>query len=239
MEKEFLVKQVCSYQKLEAQVSEIVASITADIGPVEDGGSGRGNPQLPYSGSKCHPLLRFRKAAIAVVAAKRFLRLQEESRLIFSVVGVGGSLPQVPVCVGRRSSKRRGRVTRMVQPPPKVSDEDLARWLRSEKVLLEVRDSLSELQATLDSCTSHTQRSSGKEKTATLSKGRPELENAALEPARISFTSFLQKAHPHFQPSSSLMAAGSLWHRLGQGLAGILRVKMAPHSGYTTCTEVL
>ena len=237
MEKTFLVKQVCSYRKLEAQVSEIVASITADIGPVENGElNGRGNPQLPHSGSKCHPLLRFRKVAIAVVAAKRLLKLQEESQLVFSVMGVGDTLPRVPVCMGRRSSKRKGRVSWVVQPPPKISGEDLARWLRSEKVLLEVRDSLSELQATLDTCTSHTHRSS---KADTLPKARPELENAALKPTKDSFTLLLQKIHPHFQPPSSLLAAGSLWQRLLQGLASILRVKMAPHSGYTTCTEVL
>ena len=240
MEKAFLLKQVCSYQKLEAQISEIVASITADIGTVEqEDGNGGGNPLLPYSGSKCHPLLRFRKAAIAVVAAKRLLRLREESQLLFSIAGVEGSLPRVPVCMGSKSSKRKGGITRAVRPPPKISDEDLACWLRSEKVLLEVRDSLSELQATLDACTSHTHRSSKKEKTATLSnKRRPELGATTLDPAKASFTSFLHKAHPHFQFPSSLLTAGSLWQRLGQGLAGILRVKMAPHSGYATCTEV-
>ena len=140
-----------------------------------------------------------------------------------------------------------------MKPPPKCSDRDLVGWLRSETLLLEVRESFSDLQSALDGCTTPQNqplRGGRKARATSLhAKRRPEFETSTVAPTEASLASFLEKVASHFPPTphpalsppsrAALFATSdSLWCRLGEGLASILRGNLPPLAGYTTCCEV-
>lgn len=246
-QKAFLSRELRDCQKLKEQVSELVTSILADMGP----GRNHRDEELSsfssplFSGPKLPPLLRFRKVVIAVIAARRLRTLHTANSYLFKV-DREDEVPRVEVHIGQKSSRKASHMTGVVRPPPRFSDKDISGWLRSEKVLLGVRESLSELQSILDACT-QSQRTSRKEKTGTHYRRKPEMENTLLAPTKTSFGVFLEKmqAHyPHCYPFAKiellelLTSRNPLWQDLGEGLTRVLRNTAAPVTRYITCGKV-
>lgn len=151
VQKHHLQQQLQSHWKLEAQVSEIVDSILTDIGTSDaekDSKGGRGGMMSlcsrPFSSR--HPLLRFRKAVILVLAVQRFMTLPSESSCFVRLGGPQGDShsPQavslvMPVNVSaqgeKKPSKRNGHVVKSAKTPPRLSEDELLSWLRSDKVV--------------------------------------------------------------------------------------------------------
>ena len=202
LQKALLLKQLSCYKTLELQVSELVTSILADVGSA---GHERTEKDSLFSGSKCHPLLQFRKVVIAVLAAKRLLRLHTESSFLFKT----NNVTKLEVHIGTKPGNQ----------PPKL---DLASWLRSDKVLGGVRESMRETMLGV-----------------AQQGGTRRKPGLALVPVRNSYITFLEKMFPYFP--HVLLGSGSvdsLCDRLGKGLDSILRLKVAPLTGYVRCTEV-
>ena len=237
---------------------ELVALIQDDTGgpsPTENGSSGTPSPApapvTGYSGSEHHPLLRFRKLVIVVLAVKRLVKLGAECASVFPISSGSKCFNHLQVHIGMKvpHKKKHG----VVRPPPKCSDKDLVGWLRSETLLLEVRESFTDLQSTLDACTAaQGQQLQGGRKTKATSlhtKRRLEFEASTVAPTEVSLATFLEKVASHFpltphptpslHPHAALPApSDSLWCRLGDGLASVLRANLPPLAGYTTCCEV-
>ena len=237
---------------------ELVALIQDDTGgpsPTENGSSGTPSPApapvTGYSGSEHHPLLRFRKLVIVVLAVKRLVKLGAECASVFPISSGSKCFNHLQVHIGMKvpHKKKHG----VVRPPPKCSDKDLVGWLRSETLLLEVRESFTDLQSTLDACTAaQGQQLQGGRKTKATSlhtKRRLEFEASTVAPTEVSLAAFLEKVASHFpltphptpslHPHAALPAPlDSLWCRLGDGLASVLRANLPPLAGYTTCCEV-
>ena len=260
LEKSLLLKQISSHKNLQMKVCELVTLIQADIGdssPTENG-KNKTPHFVSLSEYTYHPLLRFRKLVIVVLAVNRLLRLCAESTMTFSLRGTEGRNlnPNLRVCVGTRdgtvpSRKKRG----VVRPSPRCANKDLVGWLRSETMLIEVRESFTELQSTLDACTvlHHLHQPKGGRKEKTLpnhTQRRPDLETSAVAPTKASFAVLLEKVASHFPftphsppppPShvTLLTPLGSLWSRLGEGLTVVLLRAGHPHlGGHATCSKV-
>ncbi len=159
VQKKLLLQQLESYGKLEAQVSELVGSILTDIGASEaekSKGRRRGGAESSRvytlssrTTSDQHPLLRFRKVVIVVLATERLKRLKRESpcliRLISpqahihaplspSVTPGSGLAVHVSLQTERKTTKRSSRTSVSVRPPSRLTEKDLSSWLRSEQV---------------------------------------------------------------------------------------------------------
>lgn len=268
VEKSLLQEQISSHKKLQMQVCELVALIQAYIGdsPQTENGKDRKNGKNGKNGTPClvspseymhHPLLRFRKLVIVILAVNRLLRLCTESMVTFSLRGTGsGNLnPNLRVCVGTRDGKVPSRKKRGVaRLSPRCSNKDLVGWLRSEAMLIEVRESFTELQSVLDACTvfHHPYQPRGGRKETALpnhTKRRPDLETSAIAPTKAAFAVLLEKVASHFPltphsppppPShiTLLTPPGSLWSRLGEGLTVVLRARQPHLTGHTTCSKV-
>lgn len=262
VEKSLLQKQISSHEKLQMQVCELVALIQADIGdsPQTENGKNRKNetPRLVSPSEYMHhPLLRFRKLVIVILAVNRLLRLYNESMVIFSLRGTGSRNlnPNLQVCIGTKDGKLPSRKKRgVVRPSPRCSNKDLVGWLRSETMLIEVRESFTELQSVLDACTvlHHPHQPRGGRKETALpnhTKRLPDRDTSAIAPTKAAFAVLLEKAASHFpltphsppSPPSHvtlLTPPDSLWSRLGEGLTVVLRAGQPHLAGHTTCSKV-
>ena len=259
VEKSLLQKQISSHKKLQMKVCELVALIQAYIGdspPTEN--RKNGTPRLVSPSEYVYrPLLRFRKLVIVILAVNRLLKLCTESMVTFSLRGTGSRNlnPNLRVCVGTRDRKVPSRRKRgVVRPSPRCSNKDLVGWLRSETMLIEVRESFTELQSVLDACTvlHHPYQSRGGRKEMALpnhTKRQPDFESSAIAPTKAAFAILLEKVASHFPltphsppppPShvTLLTPPDSLWSRLGEGLTVVLRAGQPHLAGHTTCSKV-
>ncbi len=133
-EKKLLTQQLESHRKLEGKVSQLVGSILTDIG--SKGGEREG--VAPRSGSNYHPLLRFRKMVIVVLATQRLKRIASQSSRTFRLSGSVALRVALAVHVSARGekkgTKRGGYSLESVKPPQRLSERELLSWLRSEEV---------------------------------------------------------------------------------------------------------
>ena len=234
-EKSLLLGRVSELEGLKSQVVEIVASILTDIEQSEEPQSTTSLVSLSRP-RFFHPLLAFRKAAIAILAAKRILKLHKESMLIFRT-SRGSGTSSVAVNITYREKQHLKRRDERSLKRSKFSSKDLAAWLRSERTLSEVRESFSDLQNTLDRCSVIPHK--GK-------RSDHHYETSALASTRQALSAYLCRVSAHHctppsdQTSTTAAAVSpdSLWQRLGQGLAAIIRSGQAPLSPYVSSTEV-
>ena len=259
-----LSRQLQRYHKLEEQVAKLVASIRADLGGQDSEASEQVGEQ-PHGLSSVgpqfllHPLLRFRRSVVAVLAANRLLSLCKESSFLCPQdPPPPTALPRVELHVsgwGKTVVRGDSRVHRAVRPPPKFGRLELASWLRNEVVLLAVRGGMADLQRSLDAFLSQStqqqqqQESSGgveERKAQSHKRKRSDMNCDILAVAVRCFTGFLCTMLVHFPSLETSMgpllavtqAATPLCHRLGAGLASVLRTKVPPLAGYSTTDEV-
>ena len=121
-------------------------------------------------------------------------------------------------------------------------------------MLIEVRESFTELQSVLDACTvlHHPHQPRGGRKETALpnrTKRLPDRDTSAIAPTKAAFAVLLEKAASHFpltphsppSPPSHvtlLTPLDSLWSRLGEGLTVVLRAGQPHLAGHTTCSKV-
>lgn len=264
-----LAKRLQGYRQLEEQVAKLVASIKADVGGQNSEAAEQAGEQPPRSLSlvssvgpwPLHPLLRFRRTVVAVLAANRLFSLGKESSLLCPVdPRPHAALPRMELHIsgwGKPVVHGDTRVHRVVRPPPKFGSLELAGWLRNEAVLLAVREGMADLQRSLDTLLSHsTQQQQQQQRewrggaeereTQPLERKRHEANGDVLAVAVRCFEGFLHTVLAHFPSLEASMAplaavpraATPLCHRLGVGLVLVLRTKVPPLAGYTTTVEV-
>lgn len=251
-----LLKQLSACNKLHTQVCELVNSIQTDIGEPQNQNESSQFSLSLGSSFALHPLLRFRKAVIVVLAANRLSKFRKRSKFIFSLNlpsrnhSLSACQHPLSVHIGHRylkSSKQKQSPEVLPSHQRLLSTNDLASWLRSEKVLSDVRDSFSDLQATLDSCTSHQSKQSPSQSHSptqkTSSRKKLEQDLVLVNPTRDCFERLLQKMSPRFEESSSLshapvsLSVDSLSCKLRTGLECALKRLPSLH-GYIGSTEV-
>ena len=238
-----LLRKLTSCEKLHRQVCEIVRSIQSDIGEPESQTTPEGSQCSVFNGSKAPtpPLLRFRKVSIVVIAANRLKRLCKLNHSLFAIdlVTQSSSTHHVSVHIGQRITKhsKPANASRQQQA---YQVSDIASWLRSERVLSDVRESFSELQSTLDSITSHqskqsSARSQSPSKQLASSKHKSGSQKI-LSPTRDCYLQLLEKMSVRFsREDQSIAFSGSLCSRLGRGLEKTLQ---KVQQGYSNTTEV-
>lgn len=276
LQKAVLLKQLTELEKLRESVVEVSNSIRDHIGVhIEPHSEDIKESRFPDSRQnlpQVHPLLlKFRKAVIAVLAIRRFQMIQSEKNVLFCA-----KFPksvnyvfQIPVHIGIKENrtpdnsptvKTSSAASRHSNGAPKPSGKDLASWMRSEKALVEVRESFSHLQIALDSYTSQQQHQ--KQHWPTRGHGLRKREKGAkdpyrttpvLRPARTAFEAALEKMSSHFpymknSTGSSIVCSDSLvclrlrpkslCYRLARGLLAILKNKSHPVQGYSKSAEV-
>ena len=275
LQKAILLKQLHESQKLHNDVINVVSSIQDDIGKhivsCTDSSSNRQSQVSNSEQAQPHALLsllRFRKVVIVVLAVRRLQTIRSENVLFRANFPRNASLFQIPVLLGLRDKRTtKSSPTANKSPPhshtctrptvshhvhaPKPSSKDLAGWMRSEKALMEVRESFTQLQSLLDSCTAQQVKGHGsrKERNSTKDPHR----TAVLRPARSAFEVFLEKMASHFPHMGGLSSSSiicnesflylrllpkSLCYHLAQGLAAILRNKPRPLQCYINSSEV-
>ena len=271
LQRSILHKQVLESQKLRSSVIEVVKSIEAHIGKhvPTDTQSDTGDDKRAQPCASALPLLKFRKVAIAVIAARRLQMIRREKQVLFRTKfpSTGHMMCQIPVHLGireRRTPNVSPRTTSSSSTsyPQKMLDStsrDLAGWMRSEKALLEVRESFTNLQSLLDACTTQQQKQHQYLKPKhTRGHGlkkdnAPQKVTAVVRPARSAFEALLTKMIDHFPDSkdsstSSIICGDgvlylrlqpqSLISRLAQGLHKILENKPHPLPYYVGSSEV-
>ena len=250
-----LLKQLSACNKFHAQVCELVTSIQTDVCEPQNQNE---SSQLSGSSSASHPLLRFRKVVIVVLAANRLLKFRKRSKFLFSLdlpswnYSLSACQHHLSVHIGHRylKSSKQKQSPEALPSHQRPLTNDIASWLRSEKVLSDVRDSFSDLQATLDSCTSHQSkqstshsRSFSRSTHKTSSRKKLEQDLVLVNPTRDCFGRLLQKMSLRFEENSSLshapvsLSVDYLCCRLGRGLECILKRLPSLH-GYIGSTEV-
>ena len=280
LQKAVLHKQMFELLKLRASVVEVSSSIQDHVGVHigsphhKDASDDKTSQPHPPS-----PLLRFRRVVVVVLAARRFQMIRSENSVLFraNVLRSRGHTFQIPVHLGIRDKRTidtspgavvSGSLTATnnftsshLNDTAKPSSRDLAGWMRSEKALLEVRESFTHLQRALDSCTTQQQKENQHQwqskrrglrkrgKGAKVSIGT----TSVLRPARSAFEALLEKMGSHFphankSSSSSIICSDSLLYLrlqpkslcycLAQGLHAIVKNKPHPLHCYSKSSEV-
>lgn len=267
LQKAVLLKQLLEAQKLHKSVIEVVTSIQDHIGvhivaSTEHSRSDRVSDSERTQPLAMSSLLRFRKAVIVVLAVKRLQATHSQNSILFRVSyprNVGQF--QIPVYLGVREKRSPNKSSPMTgsSPPPsysqsyrtlKPSSKELASWMRSEKALVEVRESFTHLQSLLDSCTAQQQKQlqlQNRRQGSRKEKGcKDSNRTLVLRPARTAFEALLEKMGEHF-PHVNNSSDGlcylrlhpkSLCYQLAQGLSTILRKKPHPLECYSKSSEV-
>ena len=262
IQKAVLLKQLLESEKLHKRVVEVVTSIQDHIGVHIVPGTEHSKESQLSDNERSQPhaipsLLKFRKAVIVVLAVRRLQAMHSQNNTLFRANyprNVGQF--QIPVHLGLREKKSPGS-----SPPPsythlvKPSSRELASWLRSEKALVEVRESFTHLQSLLDSCTTQHQkqrqvqnREQGSRKQKSFKQSNHTL---VLRPARTAFETLLEKMGEQFPSvkanSSNICSDGlcylrfhpkSLCYQLAQGLFAVLSKKPHPLQCYNKSSEV-
>lgn len=235
-----LLRQLASSEKLRKQVFGLVRSIQNDIGEPQS--------QSPLESSQCSliissksppPLLRFRRVSIAVLALNRLKKLRKGTTSLFSInIATASINPQLhfAVHVGQRLNKH----LKQVQHSQKHghSATDIAGWLRSERVLSDVRDCFSDLQSTLDSITLKQSSSRTHSPNQQTSKQKLNDQRIIVNPTRDCFIQLMRKMSPRFtRDNDSVLMGESLCCRLRLGLEKALQ-RVSAHHSYCSSAEV-
>lgn len=277
LQKAVLLKQLLEAQKLHKSVVEVVTSIQDHIGmhivaSTEDNQSGRESQVTDKEGTQpraISSLLKFRKAVVVVLAVRRLQVMHLQNHILFRANyprNIGQF--QIPVHLGLREkrSPNKSSPTTGSSPPPsytcshrtaKPSSKELASWMRSEKALVEVRESFTHLQSLLDSCTTQHQKQQQIQNRGQGSRKEKSFKDShrilVLRPAKTAFETLLEKMDEHFphvkdsNNSSIIYSDGlcylrlhqkSLCYQLAQGLFAILRKKPHPLQCYSKSSEV-
>ena len=193
-----------------------------------------------------HPLLRFRKAAIALLAIVHLKALCRESTLLFTASITGTASPShhhqsLPVCIGSKYKKMSERGLGACSSL--LSTEKLTVWLNSGKVMRAARQAMEEIQREfeLQSTTRKTRHNSHNSHRANL-------------PICCGFTHLVQELGSLYTFSESSLvfspasgshfggvlcyAGSSLAQRLGQGLAALSARYRHKFSFHTTPLQV-
>ena len=204
-------------------MTHLKTSVLANVGP------GKANPDNGASRPRdCRVLLKFRKVAIAVLAANRLALLGRGNRVTFVVPGDGISDGSTAVHIREPLS---GGVKL-------GTDVDCLRWLQSEGVLTEVCKSLGGLQSLLSTLLPVTRVSHYDNQSSRLHH----LDNPELI-VKSAFCHLLQGLHSLFEHKAArpVTQNTSLCGLLERGLTSVL-TKQGSHScclrGYVTSLEV-
>ena len=271
LQKAVLLKQLMGSERLRGSAIEVVSSIQDHIGThvasqakhstqtnILD--SNRNQPRATL------PLLKFRKVVIAVLAANRLQTICLENNTLFKANFARNACPfQVPVHLGYRDKKTPNdspnirytsapQSARSSNPSRTFSSKEVAGWLRSEKVLVEVRESFTHLQSMLDSCTSQQQwQNKGQTLRQDKSSRTSRHSTVVLRPAKSAFETLLEQIGGHFphvksSSNSSIICSDglfylrlqpkSLCYHLAQGLSAILKDKLCPLQSYIKSDDV-
>ena len=243
-QRSILLRQLSSCEKLHRQCCEIVWSIQSNIGEPQSQNALESSQCSIVGGSKSPtlPLLRFRKVSIAVLAVNRLKRLRSRrqncSLFSLDLVTQSSSTHHLSVHIGQRATKHTKPVSSSQQQQSQQTS-DIASWLRSERVLSDVRESFSDLQSSLDSITSHPKQSSARTQSPSkqLTSTKHKSDNLKIiRPTQDCYLQLLEKMSLRFDREDQCLAsASSLCSRLCQGLEKTLQ---RAHQGYSNCTEV-
>lgn len=271
LQKAVLLKQLLEAQKLHKSVIEVVTSIQDHIGvhivaSTEHSRSDRVSDSERTQPRAISSLLKFRKAVIVVLAVKRLQASSHSQNSILFRVSYPRNVGQfqIPVYLGLREKKSSNKSSPTTGSSPlpsytqsyrtlKPSSKELASWMRSEKALVEVRESFTHLQSLLDSCTTQQQKQlqlQSRRQGSRREKGFKDSNcTLVLRPARTAFEALLEKMgehFPHVNDSSNISSDGlyylrlhpkSLCYQLAQGLSTILRKKPHPLECYSKSSE--
>lgn len=271
LQKAVLLKQLLEAQKLHKSVIEVVTSIQDHIGvhivaSTEHSRSDRVSDSERTQPRAISSLLKFRKAVIVVLAVKRLQASSHSQNSILFRVSYPRNIGQfqIPVYLGLREKKSSNKSSPTTGSSPlpsytqsyrtlKPSSKELASWMRSEKALVEVRESFTHLQSLLDSCTTQQQKQlqlQSRRQGSRREKGFKDSNcTLVLRPARTAFEALLEKMgehFPHVNNSSNISSDGlyylrlhpkSLCYQLAQGLSTILRKKPHPLECYSKSSE--
>lgn len=223
-QRKILLKQLTLRERLHQQVSQIVGSIQSEIGEHQNKS---GNSQcLKTNGLSVptiSPLLQFRKFSIVVLAINRLKKVHKRTSRLFSVdVAFPSSVRHhVSIHMGQQVSKQ----SRLSQQQHKRQSTDIANWLRSERVLSDIRDSFTGLQSSLDAITSKQSNPRGQ---STSSLRTSNQRRVIINPTKDCFIQLLEKMSSRFQPAcENYVSNDSLCYRLSRGLEQALRRKTA------------
>ena len=269
LQKAVLQKQLLESEKLHGSVVEVVKSIDDHVGKhVSSSAQRDGSGDERAQPCAFFPLLKFRKAVIVVIATRRLQMIRSEKRVLFRAkFPRNGHTFQIPVHLGIRDRRTPNASPTTLKssnfyPENATSShhtisKDLAGWMRSEKALLGVRESFTDLQTLLDSFTTQQQQLHLKQWQV---RGRgprkdkaPQKTNAVVRPARSAFEKVLEKMVDHFPAVTNSNTASiihgdslsylrlqpkSLCQRLAQGLHAVLGKKPRPLQSYLGSSEV-
>lgn len=233
-QKKVLLRQLALCEKLQQQVIGIVRSIQSDIGEPQSQ-SVLENSQCSIIGnskSPTTPLLRFRKVSIVILAVNRLKKMDKQTACLFSINLSSICNHHITVQLGQRLSKHS-------HPPQQHQATDIASWLRSERVLSDVRDCFSDLQSTLDSITSKQSSSYNQSpiRQRPSSNQKLECQRVIINPTKNCFVQILEKMSCRFHSDCGSLTSDSLCYRLGRGLERALH--SVSGQGYCNSTEVL
>ena len=282
LQKAILLKQLLEAQKLHMSVVEVVTSIQDHIGVHMFTSADHADEESEMSDNKrtqpraVSSVLKFRKAVIVVLAVRRLQVIHSQNSILFraNYPRSGGQF-QIPVHLGLREKRTPMKSSPVTGSYPshssssyafsahsvssqclkKPSAKELAGWMRSEKALVEVRDSFTHLQSLLDSWTTQQQKQhvqlqnrgqrSKKEKALKASH-----RTLILRPTKTAFEALLDKMGEHFSHSSNSSIScsdglcylrlhpKSLCYQLSQGLSAVIRKKSNSIQCYSTSSEV-
>ncbi len=233
-QRSIILKQLALCETVRQRVIQIVRSIRYEIGERQN--RLENSQRLITNGSPppiLTPLLHFRKISIVVLAVNRLKKMRKQTCHLFSIdiSSPNSKRHHVNVHMGQQWSKR----SRLPQQQYEQQTTDIARWLRSERVLSDVRDSFSDLQSTLDTITSK----QTDPRCQFPSNLRPSYHQTFIvNPTRDCFVQLLEKMSCHFHTDcESHVLSGSLCYHLGRGLERALCRGVGQHD-YCSSTEV-
>lgn len=226
-------------------------SIVAEVGesptPTEPQPAVTANDQAVRPLPQPHPLLRFRKAVIAVLAVIHLRALSKESTLLFTASSAHHRL--LPVSIGGRPGRTAKTSARGPHPLP--TSHDLGAWLRSRRVMRAVREGMREIQRAMEMSQSTISGSSHEhtQHPATLTDLPVQKGYASLvEELNTLFTGHssslaLPPATTSSSSSSNYSAtlcynSDSLAYRLARGLTALTSRRETQFSSYLTPQEV-
>ena len=150
VQKALLLSHSSRHSQLDHELARMLRSIVAELGerptPTEPQPAVAASDQAVRPLPRPHPLLRFRKAVIAVLAVIHLRALSKESTLLFTTSSAHHRL--LPVSVGGRPGRTAKTPARGPHPLP--TSCDLGAWLRSRRVMRAVREGMREIQRAME-----------------------------------------------------------------------------------------
>ena len=173
-----------------------------------------------YKGIQVNGILHFRIIVITVLAVNRLIQLKKESTLFLNIPSINGGQYKIPclsIHLGRKIKNEKYFIH-------SKRNQDIALWLRSEQILLDVRKHMSKLQSILDLYSSeHAEH----RMSLSLDTEDSEIIDDDIKTVVIKcHSNFLKKMSGNFyfpqleriDHHSSMANNSSLWSNLRQGL---------------------